>query len=147
MTTFCFFVNFLLKKTIFSLVGSIGKKNGMLRMIVDGRQPNQYHRLSPHTNMASVEALAAVHVGAEWRHRFSPGGEPAMWAASVDLRDGFHQFLIPHLAEWFVMDLPGLTADDLGLTEVFDGDRSGFVPVQPDAPVWATYGGMAMGWA
>ena len=42
------------------------KKNNMLRMIVDGRQPNQYHRLLPHVSMASVEALGALNVRAAW---------------------------------------------------------------------------------
>ena len=126
----------------------VEKKGDRLRMIVDGRQPNQFHRLPPQTSMASVEALAAVQVGADWRQRCSIGSdEAALYAASVDLKDGFHQFKIPHLSEWFVFDMPGVRAMDLGVQQVYDGDVGGFVDVAPDDYVWPAYGGLAMGWS
>ena len=45
------------------------KKHDFLRMVVDGRQPNSFHRMPPHLAMASVEALAAVNVEAAWQDR------------------------------------------------------------------------------
>ena len=76
----------------------VKKKNNMLRVIVDGRQPNQYHRLPPHASMASVEALGALSVRAAWLSddRVNIADEEEhLWGASVDLQDGFHQFLNP----------------------------------------------------
>ncbi|CAK0812001.1 unnamed protein product, partial [Prorocentrum cordatum] len=126
----------------------VEKKGDRLRMIVDGRQPNQYHRLPPQTSMASVEALASVQVGADWRRRCSmKPDEAALYAATVDLKDGFHQFKIPHLSEWFVFDMPGVQAKDLGVHQVYDGDAKAFVDVAPDDYVWPAYGGLAMGWS
>eukprot|EP00959_Pyramimonas_sp_CCMP1952_P188917 3951479-Pyramimonas_sp.AAC.1 len=83
--------------------------------------------------MASVEALASVQVGADWRQRCSmKSDEAALYAATVDLKDGFHQFKIPHLSEWFVFDMPGVQAKDLGVYQVYDGDAKAFVDVAPD---------------
>ncbi len=98
--------------------------------------------------MASVEALAAVQVSADWRHRAAaPAEAGSAWAASVDLKDGFHQFLLPHLAEWFVFDLADVRAAELGVTLVYDGELGTFVDVGADDFVWPAYGGMAMGWS
>lgn len=121
------------------------KKTGALRMIVDGRQPNLYHRLPPHASMASVEALAAVHVEGPWRSGRG-GYEGVLRGASVDLKDGFHQFLNPQVAPWFSFGLRGLTAGELGVAEMID-ENGHRVPVDAGRHVWAAYGGMAMGWS
>ena len=41
----------------------VKKKGGMIRMIVDGRQPSANHRLPPHTSLASVEAITSLRIG------------------------------------------------------------------------------------
>lgn len=41
----------------------VAKKTGALKIIIDGRQPNSFHRAPPHATMASVESLAPVAVG------------------------------------------------------------------------------------
>ena len=128
----------------------VKKKNNMLRMIVDGRQPNQYHRLPPRASMASVEALGALNVRAAWLSddRVDIADEEEhMWGALVDLQDGFHQFLNPQLASWFVLNLCGVTAEELGVTEMYDDDLGEFVKLSPEQYVWPAYGGMAMGWS
>ena len=135
------------KKSVVGLF-FVAKKGDAIRMIVDGRQPNQYHRLPPHTMMGSVDAFAALRVEQCWRDR-RPWGEaaPQVWGASVDLQDGFHQFLNPALAEWFVFDLAGVRAADLNLTSVYDCSTGASTPVEPDEVIWAAYAGMAMGWS
>ena len=126
----------------------VRKKHDLLRMVVDGRQPNSFHRMPPHATMASVEALAAVSVEAAWQDRaVLPDDRGPLFAASVDLKDGFHQFLNVHLASWFVFDLAGVTAGDLGVSVVYDAQARSFVPAATDEVVWPAYGGMAMGWS
>ena len=39
------------------------KKEGRLRMVLDARQANEYHRPPPHTSLASVNALTALDFG------------------------------------------------------------------------------------
>ncbi|CAK0843092.1 unnamed protein product [Prorocentrum cordatum] len=108
----------------------------------------RFHRLPPQTSMASVEALAAVQVGTDWRQRCTVSSdEAALYAATVDLKDGFHQFKIPHLSERFVFDMPGVHAMDFGVQQVYDGDVGSFVSVAPEDYVWPAYGGLAMGWS
>ncbi|CAK0871325.1 unnamed protein product, partial [Prorocentrum cordatum] len=105
----------------------VEKKGGRLRMI---------------TSMASVEALAAVQVGTDWRQRCTVSSdEAALHAATVDLKGGFHQFKIPHLSEWFVFDLPGVRAMALGVQQFYDGDGRRRDYVGP------ANGGLAMGWS
>ncbi|CAK0792870.1 unnamed protein product, partial [Prorocentrum cordatum] len=119
------------------------------RAIVDGRQPKQFHRLPPQTSMASVEALAAAQVGTDWRQRCSVSSdEAALYAATVDLKGGFHQFKVLPLPEWFVFDMPGVRAMDLGAHQVYDGDAGSFVDVALENDcVWPACGGLAMGWS
>ncbi|CAK0827215.1 unnamed protein product [Prorocentrum cordatum] len=93
----------------------VEKKGDRLRAIADGRQPNQFHGLPPQTSTASVEALAPAQVGADWRQRFSASSDDAaLHEATVDLKDGLHQFKIPHLSGRFAFDAPGARAVDLG---------------------------------
>ena len=54
----------------------VKKKDGLIRMIVDGREPSAYHKLPPHSSMASVEAIVALRVGQAWAEA-APGGLPA----------------------------------------------------------------------
>ena len=68
-------------------------------------------------------------------------------AASVDLTDGFHQFGNAHLASWFTLAVEGLTAEETGVREVYDGSLGRMVGVEPWEPVWAAYAGMPMGWS
>ena len=80
----------------------VRKKTGALRVIVDTRQPNHFHKVPPHCSMASVEALAAVTVGQAWMTR-EQLCEAEFATASVDLKDGFHQFKNEKLASWFTV--------------------------------------------
>lgn len=122
----------------------VAKKTGALRMIIDRRQPNSFHRAPPHATMASVASLASVTVGQAWGDRADVGS--GLWAGSVDLKDGFHQFLNYKLAEWFLFDIEGVRAGDLNLTEVV-GEGGRIEAVGPEEFIWPAYGGMAMGWS
>ncbi|CAK0873972.1 unnamed protein product [Prorocentrum cordatum] len=106
----------------------VDRKGDRLRVIVGGRQPNQFHRLPPQTSMASVEALASVQVWADRRLRCSVCA-------------------IPHLSDWFVFDVPGARAVDLVAQQVYDGDAGTFVEAAPGDYVWRANGGQALGWS
>ncbi|CAK0848361.1 unnamed protein product, partial [Prorocentrum cordatum] len=92
----------------------VERKGDHLRMIADGRQPN-LHGLPPQTNTALAEALASAQVGADRRRRYSVSSDDAaLHAATVDLKDGFHQIKIAHLSARFAFDVPGVRAVDFG---------------------------------
>ena len=67
-------------------------------------------------------------------------------SGSVDLRDGFYQFMSKDLASWFTINLPGLTAAEMGVTTVYDELTGRERAVDPDEFVWAAFQGMPMGW-
>ena len=93
--------------------------------------------------MASVEAIASLRIGQAWAEA-APEGIAAedLYSGSVDFEDAFHQFLVPEVAEWFCFDIPGITAGELGVTEVWDDDVKSFVPVEP----WENYGPPTTEW-
>ena len=42
-------------------------KDGRLRVFLDARQANEYHRPPPHTSLASVNALTALDFGDDFK--------------------------------------------------------------------------------
>ena len=121
------------------------KKDGRLRMVLDARQANEYHRAPPHTSLASVNALTALDFGGDYRpEHITPDLE--FFSGSVDLRDGFYQFMNKDLASWFTINLPGLTAGEMGVTTVYDECTGRERAADPQEFVWAAFQGMPMGW-
>jgi hypothetical protein len=68
------------------------------------------------------------------------------FAGSVDLRDGFYQFKNVALASWFTINLPGLTAREMGVDTIYDEETGCERRADPDEFVWAAFQGMPMGW-
>ena len=92
-------------------------------MVLDARQANEYHRAPPHTSLASVKAPTALDFGGDYRpEHITPDLE--FFSGSVDLRDGFYQFMNKGLASWFTINLPGLTAAEMGVTTVYSTTSS-----------------------
>ena len=50
------------------------------------------------------------------------------------------------LASWFTINLPGLTAAEMGVATVYDELTGHERPADPDEFVWAAFQGMPMGW-
>ena len=73
--------------------------------------------------------------------------ESELFGASVDLKDGFHQFRNERLASWFCMPVEGLTAAELGVDRAYCDDMQAWVSVPSDSFVWQSYLGMPMGWS
>ena len=127
------------------LVFFLRKKDGRLRMVLDARQANEYHRAPPHTSLASVNTLTALDSGDDYRpEHITPDLE--FYSGPVDLRGGFYQFMNKDLALWFTINLPGLTAAEMGITTVYDELTGRGRDADPDEFVWAAFQGMPMGW-
>ena len=71
---------------------------------------------------------------------------PDVHLSSVDLRDGFYQFATPMLSSWFSFG-ETYTADEAGVTEVFDEETQSMVAVEPWEELWACFAGLPMGWS
>lgn len=50
------------------------------------------------------------------------------------------------LSSWFTINLPGLTAAEMGVTTVYDELTGQERTADPDEFVWAAFQGMPMGW-
>ena len=138
----------------------IRKKNGNQRVIIDGKQANACHREPPKSLMATPSACAAFdftenelwggialpsqHAPAE-RSPAEACPPPCVYGASVDLSDGFYQFLAQKVASWFCFDF-GVAADEFGVSEIWDDATRAMVPVAPDTPLFPAFLGMPMGW-
>eukprot|EP00971_Amphidinium_carterae_P341990 6481099-Amphidinium_carterae.2 len=111
----------------------VDKKGEHIRMIVDARQANQCMRQPPHSVLSSPSSLA------ELRSRGT------IYSATIDLKDGFHQFRCQHLGSYFCFPLL-LSAAELGVETVYD-DVAGMVrEVGKEELIWPCYDGMPMGW-
>ena len=135
----------------------IRKKDGNQRMIIDGRQANACHREPPKSLLATPSACAALDFteNESWGRDASncqhapPTGEtsepPCVYGASVDLTDGFYQFLTQSVASWFCFDVE-VTGEEFGVSEIWDDASRTMVPVAPDTPLFPAFLGMPMGW-
>ena len=121
------------------------KKDCRLRMVLDARQANEYHRPPPHTSLASVNSLTALDFGDDFRPEHI-SADDQFYSGSVDLRDGFYQFMNKDLASWFTINLPGPTAAEMGVTTLYDETTGMDRDADPDEFVWACFQGMPMGW-
>jgi hypothetical protein len=124
-----------------------GKKDGSLRLIVDGREPSSFHRRPPHSALGTPAAVASMDLSDQ---AFNDAGvDPASaepQGAGVDLRHGFHQFTNIDMGSWFGMDFPEPA-------EVYDTDfvycelSRARIAVPRDAVVFPVYEGLPMGWS
>ena len=156
---------------------SVRKSNGQLRMVVDARLTNAMHRRPPHTSLATPGSLVGVNMSDEWAQlselleslgmdiadlvrsedlllgvptveRASAGVPTTVFAsgAGIDLVDGFFQFEDEQLACWFSLG-EVFTAEEMGVTSVFDDDLGHFVDVSGDEELWACMGALGAGWS
>ena len=112
------------RRKVFSFVGMffVRKKDGQIRLVVDGRTTNARHKLPPHTSLGTVAAWAEIDLSS------LPDGA-TLFKCSGDLQDSFYQFTSDVLAEDFAFDFP-VRASDAGVTEVWE-DGS-WVALEPD---------------
>ena len=120
------------------------KKDGRLRMVLDARQSNHFHRRPPYTALATPDAIARISLEDE----IAAAGRSSLTgvvAGSVDLCDGFYQFRSKRMASWFGINLPGVTSGELGIDTIFDEELGRDRPIAADEFVWPCFQALPMG--
>ena len=109
---------------------TIGKKDGLLRLIFDCRQSSAYHRVPPTTSLSTPSAFSNVDMSEETLAAVRGDGDPDAepHAGAIDLIDSFYQFKWEGLAEFFCIDQV-FKAGDFGISHVFDPELGHEVPI------------------
>ena len=118
----------------------------MIRLITDARQANHYHARPPHTSLGSSSALSGIDLSDECLLQTSGIGhisEIHLCGAWSDVRDGYYQFSNHRFADYFALQFK-VKAGEFGVTEVYDPETDGPVPVEPPEQVWPVVEAMPM---
>lgn len=130
------------RKRIKSKVGIFfvwkSEKRG-IRMIIDAREPNAFHRKPPKTKLGGAAGLSELDLfmDAEDAGVLECGyGGPvelpaSLWGNTGDVSDAFYQFSVASLAKWFGLDDP-VSAGEMGVTEIWCPDSASMKPVSAD---------------
>ena len=129
-----------------------GKKG--IRMIVDARMPNGFHRRPPKTKLGGAAAISELDAFVD--EADSPvlaegyGGPVelpcSLFGCTGDVSDAFYQFSVESLADWFGLDDP-VEARRFSVSSVWDPDLGKKVAVKPDELLYPVFLGMPQGWA
>ena len=125
----------------------VGKKDGSLRLVLDGREPSSLHRRPPHTALGSAGALAGLDLSDQ--DLAAAGVDPAsadIHAAGLDLKDGFYQFADDYIADWFGFDFPE-PAEVFGNPLVCQPSDGRLIAVSGDTRIFAVFRGLMIGWS
>ena len=131
-------------------VGFVSKKGNKQRLVIDARETNCMHYAPPHAALGTPGALAdqdwsdAALAFQRGFMEFPPTGTPAVYGASLDLRNSFYQFTSDTMAEDFGFDFP----EQAAVWEVTSyWSASGPVPVSPEQELLPVFRGVPMGWS
>ena len=100
----------------------VAKKNGDIRLVIDGREPSAFHQRPPHVELGSAGAISFLDLSDD--ALIADGVDPTDVDFSingVDLKDGFYQFVDQDLASNFGCDFPE-EAVRHGCARVYDSD-------------------------
>ena len=125
----------------------VKKKDGSIRMVIDSRLPNLYHRRPPRASLGTAQALAELDLS-ESTLRMGGGYGPLefeMRQSSSDVKDAFYQFDIVPLGSWFGID-EELRAGDFDVSQAWDDALQAYVPLGEDDPFYIGVDAMPMGW-
>ena len=95
-----------------------------IRMVLDCRPANIQHQSPPHSHLATTGSMSNIAMSDEWCVHSSPGSDPRQFdphAGSVDLADGYYQFLVPEVSSWFGLGISE-RAGNLGIETVWDDE-------------------------
>ena len=120
----------------------VGKKDGTLRMVIDGREPSALHRRPPRTELGSAAALSSLCLDSD----VLGVGDAGYHGASADLCQGFYQMQWLEVGSWFCFDFP-MAIKNFDLDCVYDEVSRSFIRVDPDTIVYPCFQGLAMGWS
>ncbi|CAK0850366.1 unnamed protein product, partial [Prorocentrum cordatum] len=119
----------------------VGKRDGTLRMAIDGRGPSAMHRRPPRTELGSAAALSGLCLDGGLLGNSDSGHH----GASADLRQGFYQMRWLEVGSWFCFDCP-MAVRNFDTDCVYDEASREHVLVDPDTIVHPCFQGLAMGW-
>lgn len=142
----------------------VGKKDGSLRVVVDGRIPSAMHRRPPRSDLAVPAALSrlmlpdeALELGDVVDRRSGLAEETSLepveiTGSSADLTDGFYQFFSERLASWFSLGYV-CSGEEVGqllgqpFVACFDDDTQSFVAAYASSQYAVCFRGLPMGWS
>ena len=119
----------------------VGKKDGSLRLVVDGREASSLHRRPPHASLGSATAVSAIDFTSAGSRR-----SVSAWGASADLLQGFYQMTWKRMGSWFGFDFPA-SAEDFGVSAIYDESLDRYVEVDPSTMLFPCYEGLPPGWS
>ena len=108
----------------------VAKKNGDIRLVIDGREPSAFHQRPPHVELGSAGAISFLDLSDD--AFVCDGVDPStldLSISGVDLKDGFYQFVDQDLASNFGFDFPE-EAHWYGCTHVYDDTSRAFETVE-----------------
>ena len=130
----------------------VKKKSGMIRLIVDARQANAYHRRPPVTRLASAGCYTELDLSDGRLESAGFGGllEFSGHGQEGDVSDCFYNYEVDEVADWFGVDMEPLTVSDwrqAGVEVPRIWENGLFCDPPDDEPLFAVVRVMAMGWS
>ena len=122
----------------------VWKKDGCIRMVVDGRQANLLQRRPPRVYLGSPNAISELDLS---QASLDLGGygsvaEFELSLADADVRDAYYQFCVRELGSWF--SLERVRAGDFDIARAWCDIRGDWVDIDPDSRVWLCVDAMCM---
>lgn len=127
-----------------------------IRMVVDCRISNAYHRQPPVTRLGSSACFADLEMAPDLldfrlgSNGSKLSGESVGWGSELDVADCFYQFEMKQLAKWFGINDPRSVEEweqwGIKLCSVYDEDLGHDVSLTPSTVVYPVIAAMPMGW-
>ena len=129
--------------------GADGKEQ--IRMIVDCRQANYFHKLPPRTRLGSTAALSEVDLSTESLIHAGVGDLAAIdvRTSTADVDDAFYQIGVPEVASWFGIDL-GMKGSEVlswGCSSAWSDLEKRQLDIDPCVTYYPVIEVMPMGWS
>ncbi len=126
------------------------KQPEWIRMVVDCRICNAFHRQPPVTRLGSASSFADVEMSPDLLQFHFGGLTDVGWGSELDVADCFYPFEMKQLSKWFGIDDPRTTDEwrklGVSISEVFDEDLGHMVSLNGDSIIYPVIGAMPMGW-
>ena len=155
----CGLLGFCFRRKARARLFTVKKKNGLQRLIVDGRQANSQHRPPPTTRLSTPSGLTSLDfseatlIGNGHGEHDTQTGKVAVQpsAETGDVADCLYNFTIPALSGWFAFDdaftRGELLSIDIDPGHVYDYDIGEAREIRRGEKVWASFMGVPMGWS
>ena len=127
----------------------VKKKDGAIRLIVDARQANRYHKRPPKTCLGSGGAMVGLDLSDECLLETAGAGcvsEVEICGSPGDVIDGFFHFKNESVADFFALEFQ-VRAGDYGVASVYNPDTGNHESVGVDETLWPVVEAMPMGWS